>query len=314
MEYRPADTGDTGATTTTTDLQTPYNVKIMSGGPLSEDFAYYIYFMLAERGKTGSIEDAWVSWNQIAGAPVNLVMGQFGVSDPIFAREVRLELQDYAIYRARIGDTPAALLYDRGVMVSADAAGFTITGEVVNGNGNDPASSSRRFDNDRNKSFVGHVSRDVFSGVTLGAMGYVAHQEGAAEGGPAVVNKLWMLGADATVSLGSLELRAQFVHREDESPTFTPDEPRAVTNGGFAELLWHRTGARWYAIALYNLIDVNRPLLDVRLGGPAPIERYEAITAGLGYLVQRNIRTYAEATWDRELGSAQWALGLTMAF
>jgi hypothetical protein len=297
-----------------TDLQTPYNLKIMSGGPLSEHFSYYVYFMLAERGATGGIEDAYVSWNHVAGAPVNLVVGQFGLSDPVFPRELRLEYQDYAIYRARIGDTPSDLLYDRGLMVSADVAGFTVSGAMINGNGNHAASTSRRFDDDRNKSFLAHASREVVSGVTLGALAYVARQEGAAPGGPTAVNQLWMLGGDATVTLGLVELRGQFIHREDRSPTFTPNEQRAVTNGGFAEVLWHRTGTRWYAIALYNLVHTSRPLLDVRLGGRARISRYEAVTGGLGYVVQRNVRGYAEATWDRELQSAQWTLGLTLAF
>jgi hypothetical protein len=297
-----------------TDFQTPYNLKIMSGGPLSESFSYYLYFMLSERGTTGGIEDAYVTWNRVAHAPVDLSVGQFQVSDPIFPRELRLEYQDYAIYRARIGATPTDLTYDRGLMLSADLAGFAITGEIINGNGNDAASTSRRFDDDRNKSFLGHVSREIVSGVTVGALGYLARQQGAVPGGPTAINKLWMLGADATVSIGDVELRGQFIHREDRSPTFTLNEARAVTNGGFAEVLWHRTGDRWYAIALYNLIHTSRPLLDARLGGAAGISRYETVTGGLGYLVQRNVRAYGEATWNAELRSAQGTLGLTLAF
>jgi hypothetical protein len=297
-----------------TDFQAPYTIKIMSGGPLSEAFSYYIYFMLAERGATGGIEDAFVRWSGVADLPVDLAVGQFQVSDPMFPREVRLEYQDYAIYRARIGHTPTDLTYDRGLMVGADVAGFGLTGEVVNGNGNREALDSRRFDDDRNKSFLLHASRELPGGVTLGAMGYLARQQGAAPGGPAAQNRLWMLGVDATVGVGDVEVRGQFIHRVDSRPTFTPGEPEAVTNGGFAEVLWHPPGARWYAIALYNLIETNRALLDVRLGGPANLERYEAVTGGAGYLVRRNLRAYAEATWDRGLETAQWTLGLTMAF
>ncbi|HUL04134.1 MAG TPA: hypothetical protein VLV16_13015 [Gemmatimonadales bacterium] len=297
-----------------TDFQTPYNVKIVSGGPLSDNLSYYLYFMFAEHGATGGLEDAYVTWNDVAGAPVSVSVGQFQVSDPIFPRELRLEHQDYAIYRARIGSTPVDLTYDRGLMVGADLAGFTLTGEVVNGNGNGAASTSDRFDDDPHKSFLGHIRREVVKGVTLGALGYATHQEGAAPGGPTVVNELWMLGGDASVGIGPVTLRAQFIHREDGSPTFTLNEPRVITNGGFAEVLWHRTGARSYAIALYNLIDASQPLLDVRLGGPAGMSRYEAVTGGLGYLMRRNVRAHAEGTWDRELGTTQWTLGLTMAF
>jgi hypothetical protein len=297
-----------------TDFQTPYALKLISGGPLTEHLSYYVYFMLSERGETGSIEDAYVSWNRPAGAPVDVSVGQFQMSDPVIARELRLEYQDYAIYGARIGNSPAALTYDRGVMVSADLAGFGITGELVNGNGNGAASASRRFDNDPNKSLFGHVSRDLTDGVTLGALGYLARQQGAAPSGPAVADRIWMLGGDARLAHGPVELRGQFIHREDHSPTFTLNEPEAVTNGGFAELLLHRTGARWYGIGLYNLIHTNRPLLDPGLGGPTGITRYETITASVGYLWQRNVRTYGEGTWDRELGATRWTLGMTMAF
>jgi hypothetical protein len=297
-----------------TDLQTPYNLKIVSGGPLTEHLSYYVYFMLSERGETGSIEDAYLTWNELAGAPVSVSVGQFQVSDPIFPRELRLEYQDYAIYRARVGNSPVDLAYDRGLMVGADLAGFDILGEMVNGNGNVPAAANRRFDDDRNKSFLGHVSREVFPGLTLGALGYLARQRGAAPGGPTTLDQVWMLGGDAALGLGPVQLRAQYIHREDASPTFALGEAAAVTDGGFGELLWHRSGSRWYAIALYNRIHTNRPLLDVGLGGPAGVSRYQAWTGGAGYLLQRNVRMYAEGTWDRELRTTQWTLGLTMAF
>jgi hypothetical protein len=297
-----------------TDFQTPFNVKILSGGPLSETFSYYMYFMLYERGAVGGFEDAYVTWNRVAHTPVSLSVGQFQLSDVIFARELRLEYQDYAIYRTRVGNSPSDLTYDRGLMATADVGGFALAGEMVNGNGNHEASASRRFDDDRHKSFLGHVSRDFLPGVTLGAMGYWTRQDGAAPDGLPVGNTVWMLGSDATVSLGGLEVRGQFIHREDASPTFTVGEPKAVTNGGFAEALWHRPGDRWYAVALYNHVDANRPLLDVGLGGPAGVTRYQTVTGGLGYVVRRNVRVHIEATWDPKMGTSQWTVGLTTAF
>jgi hypothetical protein len=297
-----------------TDLQTPYNLKIISGGPLSEHLSYYIYFMLSEAGATGSIEDAYVTWNELAGAPVSVSVGQFQVSDVIFARELRLEHEDYLVYRARIGTTPVDLTYDRGLMASADLAGFTVTGEIVNGNGNGEALANGRLDNDAHKSFMGHVSRELIGGVTLGVMGYVTRQDGVAPGGATTRNRLWMLGGDARVALGPVELRGQFIHREDTRPTFTLGEPRTVTNGGFGEVLLHRAGSRWYALALYNRIHASRPLLDVGLGSAAGMSRYETVTGGGGYLLRRNLRVYAEGTWDRILRATRWTLGMTMAF
>lgn len=78
-----------------TDLQLPYNLKILSGGPIADGISYYLYFFLFERGEVGGIEDAFVYFNDIGGAPIDVAVGQFQVSDPLFKRELRLEYQDY---------------------------------------------------------------------------------------------------------------------------------------------------------------------------------------------------------------------------
>ncbi len=297
-----------------TDLQTPINLKILSGGPISQKISYYFYFFLFERGEIGGIEDAFVYFDDIADVPVDVAIGQFQVSDAMFKRELRLEYQDYAIYRARVGDLPTDLTYDRGVTGTADFAGFTLTGTVVNGNGKDPADESLHFDNDFLKNAFGHLTRDLFPFLRLGVLGMYAPQRVTLDDGTEVQNQTWMLGGDATVTLGPVEINAQYIHREDDTPTFTLGEPKAVTNGGFGELILHPAGSRWYALGLYNYIDTDRPLLDVRLGGPAGLTRYQAATAGVGYLLRRNFRLLAEGTWDIELKESRWTLGLMTAF
>ena len=72
--------------------------------------------------------------------------------------------------------------------------------------------------------------------------------------------------------------------------------------------------SRWYGLALYNLVDVNRPLLNVGLGGPGNVERFETFTGGIGYLYRRNFRVLGEVTWDAELEQAAWTLGVVTAF
>lgn len=297
-----------------TDFQVPYNMKVLSGGPISNSVSYYFYFFLFERGEVGGIEDAFVYFNNVAGAPVDLAVGQFQVSDPLFKRELRLEYQDYAVYRMRVGAQPADLTYDRGIMAIADVAGFTLTGEVVNGNGREAAEPNRRLDNDAGKSVVGHVTRDLMPGVRLGALGYWGRQTGAAVAGPDVRNTVWMVGGDATISAGPLELNGQYLRREDGNPTFTAGEPKVVTRGGFAELIVRPAASRWYAYALYNRIDADRPLMSVRLGGPSGLSRYETVTGGAGYLLKRNLRIFAEGTWDRGPRTTEWTVGLTTAF
>jgi hypothetical protein len=148
-----------------TDFQTPYGVKLLTGGPISKKLSYYFYTYLFERGEIGGVEDALVQLNDIGGKPVDLIAGQFQISDPMFKRELRLEFEDYAVYRARVGAVPLNLTYDRGLMAMADVAGFALTGEVVNGNGRGEAEPDRHFDNDAFKNFFTSGSaRSVSSG------------------------------------------------------------------------------------------------------------------------------------------------------
>ena len=299
---------------TATDFQTPWVMKLLSGGPISRKLSYYLYFLLFERGEVGGLEDAFVQVNDVAGKAVDLYLGQFQVTDPLFKRELRLTYDDYGIYRVRVGDQSADLTYDRGLMATADFAGFTLAGEVLNGNGIGAAGSDRRLDDNRLKNFFGHLTRDIMPGLRLGVLGYRGQQDGAAPGLPRLTNTLWMVGADGTVDVGPLQLNVQYVHREDDRPTFTAGEPTAVTDGGFAEALLRPAGSRWHGVALYNRIVSSRPLLDPRAGGPSGVRRHETLTGGGGYLLRRNFRIYGEATRDFELERTTVTLGLTTAF
>jgi hypothetical protein len=97
-----------------TDLQTPWLVKVLSGGQIAPWISYYLYFFMSERGEVSGLEDAYVQFTDLGGSGVNLLAGQFHVSDPLFKRELRLEYEDYLAYRVRVGEARADLTYDRG--------------------------------------------------------------------------------------------------------------------------------------------------------------------------------------------------------
>jgi len=297
------------------DFQTPYGFKILSGGTIGPKLSYYFYFFLFERGEIGGVEDAFIHVNDIGNVPFDLAVGQFQVSDPMFKRELRLPIDDYLIYRTRVGEQTLDLTYDRGLMASVDAAGFTLTAEVVNGNGRGEAGENRRLDDNTFKNLFGHLTREIVPQLRLGAMGYYGRSDGEGPTGlDTLTNTTWMLGGDATVAVGPFELNAQYLHREDDVPTFTAGETAAKTDGGFAELLFLPEGSRWYGLALYNGMHANLPLLNPRFGGPSGVEHYQTVTGGTGYLVRRNVRVYGEATWDIELKEALFGVGLTAAF
>jgi hypothetical protein len=297
-----------------TDFQLPFNVKLLSGGTLSKKLSYYIYFLLSEEGGTGLVEDAFLYVNDIRGAPVDLTFGQFQVSDPIYKRELRLEVQDYAIYKTLVGLQPANLTYERGFMASADLAGFGLTASLVNGDGIPPADEALRFDNDAHKNLFGHLARDFGEHVRLGVLGYTGAQSGDPYGFPDQRNTISMFGADATFGSGPIQLNLQYVSRKDTEANFVAGEPTVYTDGGFAELLVRPAGKRWYAYGLYNYIEANQPVLHVNLGGPADVDRYEAIAVGSGFLVYRNFRLYGEYgyVFDEELNRV--TAGFTTAF
>jgi hypothetical protein len=292
-----------------TDFQTPYGLKLLSSGALSRKFSYYFYAFLAERGEVAGIEDAFLTYNDVGGVPGDVSVGQFQISDPLFKRELRLEFEDYAVYRARMGEVPLDLTYDRGIMAAADVAGFTVTGVAVNGNGKGEAQSNRQFDVDAGKNFFLHITRDLPAGFRLGAFGLYGRANGNG-----FHNRTGMFGADATWGRGAVEINAQYIHRNDNRPTFTPGEPDAELDGGFAELLVRPTNSVWYGFGLYNLVTADRPLLDVRLGGPSGIKRYESLSIGVGRLLQRNLRVTAEGTYDIEREAGRWTLGFVSAF
>jgi hypothetical protein len=296
------------------DFQTPYGLKLLSSAPLSKSLSYYFYVFLYERGEVGGVEDAFVMWNDLAGKPIDLVAGQFQVSDPLFKRELRIEFEDYVVYRTRVGEQPTDLTYDRGVMVMADAFGATVTAMALNGNGREAALANRRFDDDAIKNLAGHVTRDLIPGsLRLGGFGYYGHQDG--EGGSGVVrNQVWYGGADASIARGPFELNLQFLHREDDRPTFTPGESRARMDGGLAEALFVPDGRRGYGFALYNLITADRALLNPRMGGPSNVDRYESLAGGVGWLLQRNARAQIEGCWDFEAEEMRWTGTVVAAY
>jgi hypothetical protein len=293
-----------------TDFQGPYTLKVLGSGAINRKLSWYIYALLLERGEYGGVEDAYIAVNDVGGKEFDLMVGQFQLSDPLFKRELRLMFEDYAVYRARIGEEPLTLTYDRGVLAMADLAGFTVAGLVANGNGIGAAESDRQFDDGPGKTTMLHVTRDLADGVRLGGFGLYGRNRSNG-----IRNKTTMLGADATLGRGALELKLQYIHRRDDDPTFLGTGPTLVkTDGGFAELLVRPAGSRWYGFGLYNLVKADRPYLDVRLGGPAGIARYETATAGFGYLVMRNFRISAEGTWDMEVEKTRWSFGIVTAF
>ena len=269
------------------DFTTPLLFKLLTGGTITKDVAYYVYYIL-ESGEPGKIEDAWFMFNNLFGTELDFTIGQFQVCDPLFKRELRLTRDDYYIYKVKPGASMADLTYDRGIIINYGLeTGTDIVLEVINGNGIGEAFLSGNFDNDKYKNLFGRVSQDMGENLRIGAMGYWGKEKQVSpEGDFDEINELWMLGGDATINVNPFELNLQYIKRRDSNPYFYYSEKEKVnTQGGFAELIFRPEGDEsiWYGVALFNWIESDQTDLNLKQLG-----------VQFGYLLRRNIRLVAE--------------------
>jgi len=287
------------------DFSAPYNVKLLSGGAISNNISYYFYFFFSERGEIVGLEDAFLMFTDLFGSGISLSVGQFQVSDPLFKRELRLTFEDYYIYKARSGSSKLDLTYDRGIMFNYTIPkGPDLVLEVLNGTGIDEANPFKNFDNDKYKNVFGRISQDIGEHFRIGAAGYYGKE--APDG---ILNKVWMLGGDASISLANIELNFQYLVRKDDNPMFMNGEELEVeTDGGFAELIWTPGGSDslWYGVGLFNWVDSEDNTLD-----------YKSVALHLGYLLRRNIRISGEVNYIFDTPDGKYArflLGLIAGF
>ena len=280
------------------DFETPWVFKILSGGPLSQKMAYYLYFIV-EKGETVGVEDAFLQYSGLFGSDIDLIFGQFQVSDPLFKRELRLERFDYDIYKVRVGDVDTNLTYDRGAMLSGRAPGdVQFVATIVNGNG----IPTGAFDDDGNKNFGLRVAREL-GPVRVGAFGYLGRQENDA----GIENETTYLGPDLVVTAGDRwQLNAQYLRRTDDDPFFLGDGAQDVdTDGGFAEVHWFPRGhdGRYALSLLYNNVDSDDPAA-----------RTENMSVTFNYLLARNVRMLIDVGRDQENDANTASIGLIAAF
>jgi hypothetical protein len=295
------------------DFTTPLLFKLLTGGAITKDVAYYLYYII-EKGEPGKIEDTWLMFNNLFGSELAVTIGQFQISDPIFKRELRLTKDDYLIYKVKPGFSNVDLTYDRGIILTYGfKSGTDFTIEVVNGNGIGEGVSGV-FDGDKYKNLMGRISQDVGEHLRIGGMGYWGKEEQKSpEGDFNETNELWMVGGDATVSFDPLELNLQYVERKDDNPVFLQnpqlfysDPPVNVgTRGAFAEMIYRPNGddSKWYAVGLFNWIESDQTNLN-----------YKTLSGHLGYVLKRNIRLVAEYTHNFTHEYGKIGVGFVTAF
>lgn len=287
------------------DFNTPYLLKLLSGGELFKNVSYYFYFFFSERGEVAGLEDAFVMFNDALGTGLDIVLGQFQISDPLFKRELRLTLEDYQVYRVRPGLSGVNLTYDRGLMLSYGLpTGTDLTVEILNGSGIDPADEDRNFDHDAFKNFAFRASQDLGGKIRVGGFAFLGRERLGD-----FRNSVRMFGIDATVASAPFEFNFQYLERRDDDPYFIGALDDALsTRGALAEIIYLPRGddSRWYAVGLVNWVVSDAPGLDTF-----------SFTAGGGYLLRRNMRLVSEVSYYDQSpwgGHFRLAAGLVTAF
>lgn len=299
------------------DLQAPWLIKLLSGGQIADKVSYYLYFFMSERGEVAGLEDAYVQFSDLFSSGVDLLVGQFQVSDPLFKRELRLEYEDYQAYRVRVGQTRADLTYDRGLLAAFSPwEGGDMSFQLLNGRGLDEADETRSYDTDDWKTVAGRFSQG-FGPVRLGVFGYYGTESGGPAGGDPRDNEFFVYGPDLTLSLAStLQLNAQLLRRTDERPFFELEQSDTDVDMGFAELVWSPQGptGRWFFTALYNHVEADQALFSVRQGEDQLLDSYRAAALGANFMMARNLRLTSELQYDVEREGMRFVAGFMSAF
>jgi hypothetical protein len=172
--------------------------------------------------------------------------------------------------------------------------------EILNGSGIGPEFANGFLDNDNNKNFMLRVSQEMTEDIRFGAFGYLGTEEKNLRS-----NSSTIFGPDFTVNFTSLQLNAQYIHREDDNPNFTAAASTIKLDGAFAELIYSPDGDKsdWYGIALYNWIASDTPGFD-----------YQSATLSGNYMLARNLRLVGEYTYDIGAKVNKLSAGFVCAF
>ncbi|MCX6560754.1 MAG: hypothetical protein NTZ26_09595 [Candidatus Aminicenantes bacterium] len=282
------------------DFQSPVAMKILSAGNLSDKISYYTYFLMSEDAKIVGLEDTYLSFRGVFGLPVDIVFGQYRITDPVKPSETRLTAEGYAIFGFRVGDSRINLSYDRGIMASTGTAfGTDVMLQLVNGNGIDEQDI---FDSDKYKSFVYRVAQSFWKdNLRLGILGYSGKEAGA----NGLTNSVSYFGPDLRLRLPKIELLLEYVRRTDSNPLFLTAAAGATTDAFLAEAMvspWGEKGRTFFTFA-WNKVDSSLEAAS-----------WNGLTVNVNYLLRRNLKWVAEYTHDLLRDNHRLLTGIVTAF
>ncbi len=287
-----------------TDLQSPWGLKLLSGGTVYKKIGYYFYFFMSERGEVAGIEDAYIHFDNVFDTPLDIMVGQFQTSDPLMKRELRLTFEDYMPYKYKPGLSGTDLTYDRGVMLvyGIEQTGTDLIASLTNGNGKGQADEeTKKFDDNNAKNIGLRLLQGIGEHVSIGGYYYSGKETLA---GSRIENKVTYMGPDLNITLGPLEVTAEYLLRTDDNPWFLRNGAEKLDTKATileAVLAPQRDRSKVYYTALYNNIKSEETV-------------YQTFTLAGTYLLARNLRTSLEYTRDLLHDQNRLVLGLVTGF
>ncbi|MGM0567559.1 MAG: hypothetical protein ACQESX_12435, partial [Bacteroidota bacterium] len=269
------------------DLGSPYLIKFLSGGALSDNISYYFYTYFNERGQVAGVEDAFLMYDNLFDTELDIALGQFQVSDPLFKRELRMQLEDYAVYTSQIGISDMTMKYDRGLMLTYGLdTGTDFTLQIVNGNGIGAAGDYHLFDKDEYKSYLGRISQNIGDYFRVGGFVYTGKEKLENVQNNSITNEVFVYGPDFSINVDDRWMfNFQYMMRNDDKVYETMQSVNAATDldteSMMAELIFSpkAENSDWYLLGMYNKVDSDFNLAD-----------YESATFHAGYILLRNVR------------------------
>ncbi|HDP68570.1 MAG TPA: hypothetical protein ENN20_08740 [Candidatus Marinimicrobia bacterium] len=291
------------------DLQTPYGLKLLSGGTLYKKIGYYFYFYIYERGEVAGLEDAYIHFDNVFNSKLDIMVGQFQTCDPLMKRELRLTYEDYYILKKKIGNSNTNLAYDRGVIFAygIEKTGTDIVAMLTNGNGIPEAGNNHRFDSDPYKNVGLRVAQGIGENIGIGGF-YYRGEEAKLNGATVIIattNVVQYFGPDVVLNLGKLTFTGQYLIRMDSNPNFIANPDETQTIGICAELVF---------APKYDQSDFYWTLLYNNIESDIAAHNYHTIALSGTYLMARNLRLIAEYIHDLEAENNLFILGLVSGF
>lgn len=281
-----------------TDLATPWGMKLLSGGWIYKNIGYYFYFYISERGEVAGIEDAYLHFNNIGGRELDLMVGQFQISDPLLKRELRLTYEDYIAYTYAPLNSSATLKYDRGFMAtySFPKSGTDLFAMVVNGNGKVDFGPDRIADDNQFKNFGFRLIQTLGDQISVGGFYYRGKEEI-----PNGQNSFYYIGPDLSVTTSKVHVVAQYLFRNDDGLLPTGEKVKTSSILAEATFLPEGENGRKFLTYLFNFIEND-------------LDKYHSHTLNVSHLLSRNVRVIGEMTYELETKNLRFVLGTVAAF